>query len=382
MDKREFIKTAGAATVLTFLHPLATLAHTSSTASAKKALMLGGRGFLGPTIVEAYLTAGYEVTLLNRGKTNTHLFQQLPLIICDREKEDKVGLKTIDKKYKEAYWDVVVDTWQKSPKAVSDFLDEFEGQFGHYHYISTISVYDKWDDKFIEESEPLNPLPSFPTTISEEFRYAIRKTFAEEAIRERINNFTIYRSHGMKSIRVNRPGNPDSEPFWPVRFYQGGEILLPKVAHHHMQVTDVPSLVNFMVHCSAAKIYGSYNVAGQPTPFKDYVSSLIHATAMPEKMHWIDGDFLIENGITPYQIMPLWRSRPQGAYYFNVQKAVKAGLVNRPMVEMISDQLTGYKRRYPKNDIRFGEMVDGQQIKYYSAKKEAEVIKKWFSKTK
>lgn len=81
----------------------------------------------------------------------------------------------------------MIYTWQKSAKAVADFLDEFKGQFGYYHYISTISVYDKWDKEFIEETKPLNPLPSFPKTIAEEHRYAIRKTFSEEAIRKRIS---------------------------------------------------------------------------------------------------------------------------------------------------------------------------------------------------
>lgn len=379
-NRRDFIKTAGAVSTLAFLNPLKSLNAKSLGKNNKKVLILGGRGFLGPTIVEAFLASGYQVTLLNRGKTNPHLFTNLPIIICDREKENKEGLRVIDKKHKETYWDIVVDTWQKSPKAVSDFLDEFKGRFGHYHYISTISVYDKWDKKFIEESEPLNPLPKFPATIGEDFRYAIRKTFAEVAIRERIKNFTIYRSHGMKSYRVTRPKDPNAQPFWPIRFYRGGEILLPDVANHHMQVTDVKSLVNFIVHCSESKTFGDFNVAYDATPFKDFVSSLIHATGMPQKLHWIDGKFLIENGLLPYKIVPLWRTRPTGAYYFNVQKAIGAGLINRPMVEMITDQLEGYKRRFPKDDITFGEVVDGKQIKYYSDRKEKAIIKKWLAK--
>ncbi|MGB5819284.1 MAG: NAD-dependent epimerase/dehydratase family protein [Saonia sp.] len=347
-----------------------------------KVLILGGRGFLGPTIVDTFINSGYDVTLLNRGKTNAHLFNDLPIIICDREKENKQGFKAIDKKYQDTYWDIVVDTWQKSPKAVSDFLEEFKGRFGHYHYISTVSVYDKWDKKFIEETEPLNPLPKFPKTIGEEFRYAIRKTFSEEAIRERTSNYTIYRSHGMKDFRITRPNDPNAEPFWPVRFFRGGEILLPHVKDHHMQVTDVKSLTNFIVHCSQSKIYGSYNVACYPTPFKDFVSSLIHVTGMPKKMHWIDGDFLIENGLLPYKIVPLWKPTPTGSYYFNVQKAVGAGLINRSMVEMVTDQLNGYKSRHPKDDVRFGAVMDGKQIKYYSVGKEKEVIKKWLSRLK
>ncbi|WP_219006250.1 NAD-dependent epimerase/dehydratase family protein [Aquimarina litoralis] len=382
MNKRDFIKTVSAASLCTLLNPLETLGFGIPTSSTpKKVLILGGRGFLGPTIVKSFLASGHQVTLLNRGKTNPNLFKDLPIIICDREKEHKQGLKAIEKEYKETYWDYVVDTWQKSPKAVADFLDEFKGRFGHYHYISTISVYDKWDKKFITEDEPLNPLPKFPNTISEDFRYAIRKTLAEEAIRARIDNFTIYRSHGIKSFRVNRPGNPDSEPFWPIRFYRGGEILLPNVENHHIQITDAQSLADFVIHCSESKIHGSYNVATHPIPFKDFVSALVFATNMPKKLHWVDGDFLIKNGILPYKTMPLWREDRVGFYYFNIQRATNAGLINRSMVEIVTDQLNGYKSRYPKDDIRFGEIVNGKQLKCYSENKEKEVLKKWFSRS-
>ncbi|WP_394747518.1 NAD-dependent epimerase/dehydratase family protein [Spongiimicrobium salis] len=377
MNKRDFIKTAGAVSLWTSLHPIRALGNPLS--KDKKVLVLGGRGFLGPRIVTTFLDAGYQVTLLNRGKTNTHLFNNLPIIICDREKENKEGLKSIAQKYKGSYWDIVIDTWQKSPKAVSDFLEEYAGRFGHYHYISTVSVYDKWDKKFIEETEALNPLPKFPNTIREDFRYAIRKTLAEEAIRARISNYSIYRSHGIKDFSVGRSNDPNAEPFWPIRFLRGGEILLPKVKDHHIQLTDSTSLAHFIVHCSQSKTYGAFNVACPPTPFKDYVSALIHATAMPKKLHWIDGDFLIKNGLEPYKIVPLWKPSPAGSYYFNVQKALAAGFVHRPMADMITDQIKGYQSRHPKDDVRFGEIVDGKQLKYYTMQKERDVIKKWMS---
>ena len=377
MLKRDFLKTVGSASLLTLLGPHTILG--GQRANPKKVLILGGRGFLGPSIVEAFLDAGHEVTLLNRGKTNPHLFQHLPIIICDREKENQQGLKAINQTHKDAYWDIVVDTWQKSPKAVADFLDKFKGRIGHYHYISTVSVYDKWDKKFIVESEPLNPLPRFPQTIEEHFRYAIRKTLAEEAIRERTENYTIYRSHGMKDFRITRPHDPNAEPFWPVRFFRGGEILLPEVPDHHMQVTDINSLTRFILHCSTSEIYGSFNVAHPPTPFKDFIASLMYVTGRPERLHWIQGDFLIKHGLLPYKVVPLWKPTPAGSYYFNVQKALDAGLVNRPMTEMITDQLNGYKSRHPEDDVRFGEVVDGKKLKYYSMEKEQEIIQKWLA---
>ncbi len=39
-----------------------------------KVLVLGGRKFLGRAIVEAALGYGHNVTLFNRGKTNSELF--------------------------------------------------------------------------------------------------------------------------------------------------------------------------------------------------------------------------------------------------------------------------------------------------------------------
>lgn len=380
MKKRKFLKSIGAATTLLLMDPHKTLGQTvfAPIITKKTALVLGGRGFLGPSIVQSLLDNGYEVTLLNRNRTNTHLFKDLPLIICDREKEYKAGLKSIDHKYRKAHWDVVVDTWQKSPKAVSDFLEEFKGNIGHYHYISSVVVYDNWDKKYIREDEPLKPLPASPNSIAEgnKHRYALRKTFAEEAVRERIDKYTIHRSQGMRDFRSANPGNIVDEPFWPIRFYKGGEILVPKVKDHHMQAVDVKSLVDFIVHCSKQKTYGEFNVANHPTPFKDYVSSLIHATAMPEKLYWIDGKFLKENGLIPYRVVPFWREDKIAKYYFNVQKAIEAGFVHRPLVEMIKDQINGYKHRFPKDDIRFGKQADGV-IKCYSSEQEKEIIKKW-----
>ncbi|MEP1306448.1 MAG: hypothetical protein ABJK11_08410 [Balneola sp.] len=377
MNKREFLKTLGSAAAFMYLNPLKAIGTGYKASSDKNVLMLGGRNYLGPSIVNKFLEHGYNVTLLNRGITNPHFFNELPVIICDRELENKEGIKAVSSEIKNQHWDIVVDTWQKSPKAVSDFVEEFKDNIGHYHYISTMSVYDKWDDKHIIESAPLNPLPASPKNISDEYRYAIRKTFSEVAITENLDTYTIYRSHGMKSYRATRPTDPNAEAYWPIRFMRGGEILVPDVESHHLQVTDVQSLCNFIINCSENRTYGAFNVAYDPTPFKDYVSSLILATQMPKKLHWITGEFLIENGLPPYEVVPLWKPSPKGSYYFNVQKARNAGLVNRPMAEMITDQLNGYKSRYPSDPIKFGEEMNGQMIKYISKAKEEEVIRKW-----
>ena len=39
-----------------------------------RVLILGGTGFIGPHMVRALQANGHEVSLFNRGRTNTHLF--------------------------------------------------------------------------------------------------------------------------------------------------------------------------------------------------------------------------------------------------------------------------------------------------------------------
>ena len=380
MDKREFISTLIKGLVMVpFISP--TLAAANYTPKQRKlnVLMLGGRGFLGPTIVRTFLKEGHKVTLLNRGLTNPHLFKNLPFIQCDREKENKVGLVAVKDKINEYKWDCVIDTWQKSPKAVTDFLEEFGHQISQYHYISSLAVYDKWDKKGISEDDKLTPVPEFPRTISQEYRYAVRKTFCEISIMETLDlNWTIYRCHGIRSDRLPDPKDPHEEPYWPIRFLQGGDILLPDVEDHHIQMTDAKSLSKFIMSCAENSVTGKFNVAYPPIPFKEYIKSLLQVTNEEANLHWIPENFLIENDVQPYKEIEYW-SRSIGAYYFSVEKAISKGLINRPLEEMLSDQIAGYRRRYPDEDFQFGGSFNGTVVKL-SPKKEKSILTKWFER--
>ena len=60
--------------------------------AGKKLLVLGGTRFLGPAIVDYALSAGYEVTLYNRGRSNPHLYPDLDKRIGDRNTADYSAL--------------------------------------------------------------------------------------------------------------------------------------------------------------------------------------------------------------------------------------------------------------------------------------------------
>ncbi|RDY61934.1 NAD-dependent epimerase/dehydratase family protein [Flagellimonas nanhaiensis] len=348
MDKRTFLKSAVVSTTaLLALGPIA----CAGNKEKKKALILGGRGFLGPTIVTKFLEAGYEVTLLNRGKTNPHLFTELPIIICDREKEDLSDLKKVASQIQAHQWDVVVDTWSKNPLAVKDFLAMFSSSIDHYHYTSSIVAYGgKWD-KAITEETTLRELPDKEIKYDTELPYIYRKCFSERYIMSSGVNYTLHRSHGMRGFRIP---DPIDEPYWPVKFYRGDRLFVPLDENHDTQTTDVESYTDFIVHTSNNKIYGAFNVADPTITFEHYVKTLTEVFGQPKELYHIPKDFLAKHDILPYRDLPRWRPNPYGFYHIDVTKAIQNGLKIRSLEKLFKDQVDGYRHRNPKDDFVFG----------------------------
>ncbi len=359
MNRRQFIKTSAAAGLTSASNPVLS-AHASPT--RKNVLVLGGTGFLGPVIVDELLAQGHAVTLFNRGISNPHLFVDLPRIKGDRETADGSGLAKLAANKQR--WDWVVDTWQGSSKAVIDTATLLADRTEQYQYVSTVSVYDKWDKIGIEESEPLNPLPSEREDIISPNRYALRKTFAELALREIMPNRSVcFRSHGMRGHRTTAPRH---EPYWQVKVARGGDLVVPSDTGYY-QVTDMVSLSRFMVHCGMKRINGAFNVAYTPFLFKDFIEDMVAELNSEVKLHWIPQQFLVDNDIK------LMRTTPAGRYRFSVAKAIEAGLENRPFAELLNDQLQGYNDRNPNDDFTFGK-PDTRTI---STERERELIALW-----
>ena len=362
MDRRQFIKSAAAVSVAASFPVL------SRHVGKGRVLFLGGRGFLGPVIVNELLSQGYEVTLFNRGKTNPNLFPQLTWIQGDRETADGSGLANLRRHLQTQQYDWVIDTWQKSPLAVQHTAELLRGKVERYHYVSSIAVYRDMNRAGITEEYPLKPVEGLSLD-SVKLRYSQRKTLAEQVLQRTWGErYCSFRAHGIKGERIPAPGD---EPYWPARFNRGGEILLPKSADHQLQATDALSLARFMVLCGRQRLSGPFNVAYQPIDFDDYIGALTAVIGKDYQPVWIDEAFLAEQGIQPYRQLPFWRPKPVGFYQFDVSRALAAGLSNRPVAEMSRDQLEGYLARHPRDDFEFG--YPGT----ISMEKEREVIARW-----
>ena len=364
MNRRSFLKgTVGTAAGLSVL--------SSSTVFASdrpRVLVLGGRDFFGPSLVDTLLVNGFHVTLFNRGFTNPDLFNQVPWIKGDREIKDGSGLSNLKAHLANNTYDWVIDTWQKLPFAVAQMAKLLKGKVGAYHYVSSISVYKDKDTVGIDEDYPLLDVSDADIN-ARRLTYAQAKTFSELSLYETLGDaVTTFRSHGMRS---DRTPSRIYEPYWPVRFLRGGEIMLPQQEQHVMQVCDVVSMVNFMLHCFEKGHRGPFNVAHRTQSFSDYLQAVESVTQKPHSKVWIPPEFLAKHDIQPYRDLPFWRPQLKGFYHINVEKAHKSGLSNRPYSSMITDQLTGYLRRNPADDFMFGARGTT------SPQKEKVVIRDW-----
>jgi len=366
MNRRNFLKNTAVSAVATSLS-LNLMAQQPSTGKLK-VLVLGGRDFFGPTLVKALITKGHHVTLFNRGYTNPDLFSDLPWIKGDREIADGSGLINLKNHLKKNTFDVVFDTWQKHPTAVSRAAKILKPYIGQYQYVSSISVYKDKLTKNIDENYPLYDLKD--TSIdSKRLNYSQAKTWSEKALFEELGDKVVtFRSHGMRS---NRLPNRMYEPYWPVRMLDGGDILLPQDKDHVMQVCDVVSMVDFMCHCAEKGHRGAFNMALPTKDFKDYINEAYKVTQKPHNKVWIPKDFLAKHDIEPYRDLPLWRPQLPGFYHINTSKAVNAGFKARSIQQMVTDQLSGYLSRNPNRDFMFG--VRGT----ISRQKEKQVLNAW-----
>jgi len=349
VDRRTFLQ-AGAGVASAAVLTKTSLAGSLSN-NKMKILVLGGRDYFGPTLLEFLIKSGHDVTHFNRGFTNPNLFKELTWIRGNREIADGSGLEILKTHLKQNTFDLVIDTWQKLPSAVYETAKLLKPYIGQYQYVSSISAYKDKSTKGIDENYPMLDLSSSKLE-DRRMSYSQAKAWSETALFNELGDKAItFRSHGMRS---NRLPERIYEPYWPVRMLDGDKILLPKDDNHVMQVCDVVSMVHFMGHAAQEKLSGIYNVALKTMLFKEYINRVDNVTKQPHEKVWIPKAFLKEHGIEPYQDLPLWRPQLPGFYHINTDKATKAGFKGRSIEAMVTDQIQGYLSRNPNNDFMFG----------------------------
>ncbi len=117
-----------------------------------KILVLGGTGLIGPPMVEYAVARGHEVTLFNRGKTNTHLFPDLEKLKGDRN-DDLASIEAEISKGRR--WDAVIDNTSSIPRWVTASAGLTKDAADWYLYTSSISAYADSSTPDADETYPV-----------------------------------------------------------------------------------------------------------------------------------------------------------------------------------------------------------------------------------
>lgn len=378
-NRRHFIRNAALAGAAMGLAPvmLANPAGTSVSAASKpkRALVLGGTGFIGPPMVEYLLERGHTVTLFNRGQTRTDLFPGVENLVGDRN-DDLEALKG-------RKWDVVFDNHATLPRWVRQTAQLLKDSASRYIHVSTISVYAEPDftlpdDRAEEERLRLDedaPLAQLPEDYdgSEEVTgptYGPFKWMAEAEAEKAFPGRTTIVRPGL----IVGPGDPtDRFTYWPLRVDRGGEVLAPGTGRDSTQVIDARDLVRFIVTLAENDESGVFNATGPESRLSmaEMLYGVRAATTGPIDFTWVPADFLEAQGVAPWGDMPCWIP---GAPVMNVRidRALQAGLSFRPLADTVQDTLAWHASlpEERRENLRAG----------LSAERETEVLAAWHSR--
>ena len=280
-----------------------------------KLLVLGGTAFLGRAIAEAALSAGHELTLFTRGKTNLELFPEAEKLRGNRDGE----LSPLEGRR----WDAVIDTSGYVPRVVRASADLLR-EAGHYTFVSSCSVYAGFTEPATEES-PVATVED-ESTEDVEANYGALKALCEDVVEEVFPGRALHVRPGL----IVGPHDPTGRfTYWPHRIARGGEVLVPGAPHRPVQLIDVRDLAEWIVRSAQEGLTGTFNAISPPFPMRE----LLEACPGEATYTHVDEAWLVEREVGMWMELPLWidTGNAEWARFMetDVSKAVAAGLTFR-----------------------------------------------------
>jgi 2'-hydroxyisoflavone reductase len=363
MKRRKFLNRASQGVMLAVACPLMPGKGLSPN-KGRKLLILGGTVFVGPPIVDAALSAGFEVTIFNRGISNPTLFPEVPLVVGDRTK----GISAYSK-LKETQWDFVIDVWPEKSYMVDDATNALQRNAAHYSFISSIAVYDNFSEPNIKENSKLFE----PGKDRSKWQYHEEKVHAERLVRQRFpGNHTILRPGPIKGWR-----DPALDlAYWLFRVREGGEILAPGTGIDPIQFIDVKDVGAFAIRCIQENIKGTFNTTGPEhlLAWKDFLESCKAYFNSNARLVWADESFLREESISSMSDMPLWAplSEEPGFMQISNEKARQHGFAFTNIHQTLGEILQWVEKEHPETS--YEGTFEGVGI---SREQEKELIEKY-----
>jgi 2'-hydroxyisoflavone reductase len=318
-------------------------------------LILGGTGFIGPSMVRYAVNRGHEVTIFTRGRSEADI-PDVEQLTGDRNND----LNALEGRR----WDVILDNNARDYRWVDLSTSLLKDAAEHYLFVSSISAYSvaalnlesvefPLRVPMVDEDSPLFSLPD-GFQAGQEAPYGLSKTLGEQASEAAFPGRATIVRPGL----IVGPGDPtDRFTYWPVRIDQGGEILAPSRGDDPTQVIDVRDLTEWIIRLAEEGVTGRFNATGPGTRMSmaEMLYGIRAITSAPGSFTWVPFEFLREQGVRPWSDMPAWLPNDPISFV-SVDRAVAAGLTYRPLAETALDTLQFHKSRplERQNDMQAG----------------------------
>jgi 2'-hydroxyisoflavone reductase len=293
-------------------------------------LIVGGTSFVGRAIAFAALDAGHDVTVINRGQTESDLPASVTRLVGDRQ-GDMSALDGLT-------FDATVDAIAYRPVDVEVLAEALGDRGGHHIQISSISAYDSpaLSGATEETAELWSDAPTEPDAPITGESYGPLKAACERAATE----------HFGDQLTFVRPtyviGSHDATmrfPYWVTRIQRGGNVAVAGPRDNALQYIDARDLGEFVVTLADKTTLGAFHVCGPypaPTFFgvmqgiAEHVgpteTKLVEVPARHISSHHLDSRFPLWSGTQNETVMDL-----------DPAKALAAGLTLRSLEESVDD---------------------------------------------
>lgn len=226
-------------------------------------LLLGGKHFLGRSLVELILKEGHTLTVLSLDRP--HLSDEVKWISCNRN--DSEALTT---NFKNLYFDVVIDNIAFNPKSVSILLSVLQDKMKRYILTSSVDVYKNNRLAYVKTSEPINlSLHTDPKS------YSTNKINSEIVLQN--SEIDVEKVIVRPSVVLGRYDNvldykniPNTVPrsvFYPARIIDRMPILVDMYNHRPVNMTYVEDVARAILLVASVKNVKDkiFNIASNET---------------------------------------------------------------------------------------------------------------------
>lgn len=315
-------------------------------------LVLGGTRHVGRAAVEHAVTAGWEVTTVNRG-TAAQDHPGVTAVRADRTVSGALAGALAG----HGPWDVILDTWSGDPWVVDDSSRLLADRAAVCVYVSTVSVYEwPWPMGVSEDDAVVAAEPR-----GRDLDYAAAKRGAELAV---IDAFGEERSLLARAGLILGPYEQVGRlPWWLQRFRAGGRVLVPGPPARPLQFIDGRDLAGWVLTAGLAGHRGPVNTVGQPglMTMDEFVSIVRDVTGSAFEVDWVTADQVEQAGLEPWTQLPIWapdEGEMASIHAIDVSRALAWGLQTRPPRESIADtwawlQSEGYPASVTEGRVGF-----------------------------